>query len=65
MWKRSKSTQTQHTLISDPFGVEGKVEGVGKVGLELSENETYDYITIDWIWFLLPYNILVIYYYSA
>ena len=47
MWKRSKSTQTQHTLISDPFGVEGKVEGVGKVGLEWSENETYDYITID------------------
>ena len=70
MWKRCQIyTHTQYALISVSFGVvkicslRGEVrkssEGRLKNGVRMKE--TYDHIRLDWISFLLTYNILVIY----
>ena len=63
-------THKQHALISGSFGVVKfcSLRGEGKRGWEGSLKngvriKSYDYIRLDWISFLLTYNILVIYNY--
>ena len=63
MWKRCQIyTHTQHALISGSFGVVKfcslRGEGRLKNGVRM---KSYDYIRLDWILFLLTYDILVIY----